>query len=396
MNPRLHSLKSGVATLFAACLFGTAPAFATPVRVTITSLAPANGVYTTPFWVAFHDGSFDLFDMGAPASPELERVAEDGNTMPITGAFGAADPAGQDATITEPSGFPGLPVFDPGNSATQVFDVDPGTQGFFTFASMVVPSNDAFIGNDSPEAYPVFNDDGSVRSFDIVVNGDQVRDAGTEVNTETDAAFLNQTAPDTGETEGGVITQHPGFNGSVGNPDGMPMNILGGTNPAGIFFDPVAADFTREGAQIVRIHIGPAIDTSFSGSWYDPARSGEGIQVDLYPYQGGTGGVVTFYTYSPDGTAQAWIQGVGTVEDDTLIVDNAYLTTGGTFGDMFDPAVVMRPSWGTMQIQFNSCSDAEFSYASTLPEYGSGMHDYTRLTPVQGSGACTDQSVTTR
>ncbi|MGA9827115.1 MAG: spondin domain-containing protein, partial [Rhodanobacteraceae bacterium] len=222
MNPRLHPLKSGAATLLAACLFGIAPAGATSVRVTITSLAPANGIYVSPFWVAFHDGSFDLFDMGAAASPELERIAEDANTMPIASAFEAADPAGQDATITEPSGFPGLPVFDPGNSATQVFDLDPDTQGFFTFASMVVPSNDAFVGNDDPEAYPVFNDDGSVRSFDIVVNGNQVRDAGTEVNNEMDAAFLNQTAPDTGETEGGVVMPHPGYNGSVGNPDGMP------------------------------------------------------------------------------------------------------------------------------------------------------------------------------
>ncbi|MGA8277551.1 MAG: spondin domain-containing protein [Rhodanobacteraceae bacterium] len=389
MNPRLHPLKSGAATLLAACLFGIAPAGATSVRVTITSLAPANGIYVSPFWVAFHDGSFDLFDMGAAASPELERIAEDANTMPIASAFEAADPAGQDATITEPSGFPGLPVFDPGNSATQVFDLDPDTQGFFTFASMVVPSNDAFVGNDDPEAYPVFNDDGSVRSFDIVVNGNQVRDAGTEVNNEMDAAFLNQTAPDTGETEGGVVMPHPGYNGSVGNPDGMPVNILGGTNPAGIFFDPVAADFTREGAQVVKIHIGPAVDGSFSGSWYDPGRAGEGIMVELYPFGGQTLGIANFYTFAPDGSGQAWILGQGTLQGDTLVMDNAYLTTGGSFGDAFDPGAIVRPSWGAMEIQFTSCDSAVFSYASSLPEYGSGTRNYTRLTPVQISGACT-------
>jgi len=118
---------------------------------------------------------------------------------------------------------------------------------------MLLPSNDAFVG--TANALKVFNDDGTFLGAQrIVFNGDSVRDAGTEVNTELDAAFINQTAPNTGETEGGVVTVHPGFNGSLGNPDGEQI-ILGGTNAFGDFIDPDTADFTQPGAGVAVVHI---------------------------------------------------------------------------------------------------------------------------------------------
>jgi hypothetical protein len=396
MKPIQHA-RCGLAGL-AACLFSAMSVDAAPVRVTVESLSPGRGVYLTPFWVAFHDGTFDAFSDGDPVSAAFQRLAEDGDTEPLSLLFndvnGETGPNGQDATLTEPSGFPDLPVFDPGTSTTQVFEVDPDSERFFSFASMVIPSNDAFIGNDDPEAYPVFNEDGSVRSFDIIVSGGQVRDAGSEQNTETDAAFLDQTMPDTGTDEGGVAHAHPGYNGSVGNPDGTPVNILGGTNGAGISFDPVAADFTREGALVARIHIGPAViggatDGSFSGSWYDPARSGEGLMIEIFPRDGNVEGVVTFYTYAPDGSGQAWIQGEGLLAGDTLTINDAYITSGTAFGDPFDPAAVVREPWGSMTVHFTSCNSAEFSYASTMTEYGRGAHELIRLTPVQIPGTCT-------
>ena len=392
MSTMTATSKLSAAALAVACSFLAAPADAAKVRVTITNLAPAGGVYLTPFWVGFHSGNFDTFDLGTAASPALQRLSEDGDTQPLSALFTGISPqpgTGQDATITEPEGFPGMPVFDPGNSSSQVFDLDPATEGYFSFASMVIPSNDAFIGNDNPQAYPLFDQDGNVKSFDVIVNGSQVLDAGTEQNTETDAAFFDQTAPDTGTPEDGVVAAHPGYNGSVGNPTGMPVNILGGTNDAGVSFDATAADFTREGAPIARIHVGPAFDGSLSGSWYDPARSGEGLMVEVFPREGGMQGVVTFYTFAPDGSGQVWIQGIGALVDDTLTIDEAYITTGPSFGPAFDPADVDRQPWGTMTLHFDSCATAEFAYSSTIPAYGDGSHSLIRLTPVQVPGACT-------
>ena len=49
------------------------------VTISIENLAPANGTQLTPVWVGFHDGQFDTFDSGSPASPGLEQLAEDGD-----------------------------------------------------------------------------------------------------------------------------------------------------------------------------------------------------------------------------------------------------------------------------------------------------------------------------
>ena len=228
---------------------------AVPVSVTIENLSPTGGLFLTPFWVGFHDGSFDLYDQGSPASPGLERLAEDGNTGPLSGEF-AMNGSGSDSTVLAPAGFTGAPIFDPGESVTEVFNLDPTEERYFSYASMVIPSNDAFIANGNPLAHEIFDGMGSfVGDFTFLILGAEVLDAGTEVNSELDAAFLNQTGPDTGITEGGVVSLHPGFNGSLGNPGGAPINILGGTNAAGLLIDPVGGDFTQPDYQIARITI---------------------------------------------------------------------------------------------------------------------------------------------
>jgi hypothetical protein len=230
------------------------------VLVTIESLVPRNGVYFSPVWVGFHDGSFDLFDVGSPASEAIERLAEDGNFSVLRAAFAAATgPAGgQDGVVTSPAGFEGLPVFDPGETSTATFTLSAAPHRYMSFASMVVPSNDAFIGNHNPRAIELFDAAGTFKGKQIItIPGSMVWDAGTELNTEMDAAFINQTAPNTGVPTMSPILPHPGYLGSYGNPGGVPI-ILGGTNAAGKVTDPVAADFTLPYAVIARITIEPA------------------------------------------------------------------------------------------------------------------------------------------
>ena len=112
---------------------------------------------------------------------------------------------------------------------------------------MVIPSNDAFLSSPGdPTAIALFDEEGNFNGpAEFVLTGANVLDAGTEVNTEEDAAFLNQAAPNTGIDENGVVALHPGFNGSIGNPDATPMNVLGGTTAAGSVVDPFFGDFTR-------------------------------------------------------------------------------------------------------------------------------------------------------
>jgi hypothetical protein len=171
----------------------------------------------------------------------------------ITGATG-----GIDNVITSPAGFPDLPLFDPGEVSSAEFNLSPAQNRYMSFASMVVPSNDAFIGNHNPWAIELFDAAGAFKGKQIItVLGSMVWDAGTELNTEMDAAFINQTAPNTGVTTASPVLPHPGYLGSHGNPGAEPI-ILGGMNAAGKPSDPAGADFTLPYAVIARITIEPA------------------------------------------------------------------------------------------------------------------------------------------
>jgi len=230
------------------------------IVVKVESLVPENGVYFSPVWVGFHDGGFDLFDVGSLASEAVERIAEDGNVSVLREDFANISGAsgGMDGVITSPAGFPGLPLFDPGEMSSAEFTLSPAQNRYMSFAGMVVPSNDAFIGNHNPWAIELFDAAGAYKGKQIItILGSMVWDAGTELNTEMDAAFINQTAPNTGVTTASPVLPHPGYLGSHGNPGADPI-ILGGMNAAGELSDPAGADFTLPYAVIARITIEPA------------------------------------------------------------------------------------------------------------------------------------------
>lgn len=225
------------------------------LRVTVENLSASGGLFLTPVWIGFHDGTFDLYDQGAAVSAGVERLAEDGNFGVLSTEFQSAQPTGVDGVVFGPAGFAGAPVLDPGEVASADITVGSANR-YFSYASMVIPSNDAFIANGSPTAYEVYDAGGNFAGpITFLVLGSHVLDAGTEDNTEMDAAFINQTGPNLGDTTvGGVVSPHQGFIDSFGNPGGTPI-ILGGTNAAGEPITPSAADFTLAGFEVARITI---------------------------------------------------------------------------------------------------------------------------------------------
>lgn len=365
----------------------------TPVRVAIKNAAPAGGTFLTPFWVGFHDGNFDIYDTGQPASAALESIAEDGNSALLQQDFATAN-AGLDAVITNPAGFAGAPLFDPGLSSQQVFNLNPAQNKYFSYASMILPSNDAFVANANPKRHQLFDDNGHFTGpVTFSIYGTQVRDAGTESNTETDAPFFDQQTPNTGETTSDPVTVHPGFNGSVGNPDASPQNFLGGTNGAGFTFDQTAADFSISGSKIAEIAVSRLVDGSFSGTWYNPNRSGEGFFLDITDSFDKTGEVraaVSWYTYTADGSnTQQYIVGDGPVIGNTMLA-SMYTTSGTGFGENFNANAVERTPWGDVSIKFTSCDTAVVSYKALDSRFGSGSYELKRLTagPAGYQGAC--------
>ena len=227
------------------------------VKVTIQNMGASGSVFFTPFWIGVHDGAFDTYDIGASAAGfgGLESIAEDGSTAALSARFGAAQASGVDATVLATSIGP--PPFDPGETSSMTLSVaNPMVNRYFSYASMVIPSNDAFVANGNPLAHPIFDGSGNfLGPLTIDIFGSNVNDAGTEVNSETDVAFLaganGQTGPNMGANEGGIVSAHAGFNGSIGNPAATPMNILGGTTASGATIDTVLGDFTRNQGDVL-------------------------------------------------------------------------------------------------------------------------------------------------
>lgn len=199
-----------LAVLIAAASLPVASAGAIELTITIENLAPRYGVHLTPTWVSFHNGDFDLFDLGQPASVALERLAEDGDTSEVAGLFLGSGSGAFESTISGPGG-----TYAPGDIQEFRVDIDAMSpmSRYFSFASMVIPSNDAFIANGNPMAHQIFDDQGDFLGLSIFILGSMVLDAGTELNTEApqDTAFFGQQSPNTGPDENGVIHIHPGY-----------------------------------------------------------------------------------------------------------------------------------------------------------------------------------------
>lgn len=164
--------------------------YAVELQITVENPLGAGNFSITPVWVAAHDGNFDTYDGGALAAGfgGITEIAEEGDTSVLMTRF-ANEGVGVDATLVSTTG---APPFTPGESETFTFETgDPTVNRYFSYASMVVPSNDLFIGNGNPLAIELFNAAGEFQGPIVIeVLGSMVNDNGTEVNdASAGAAF---------------------------------------------------------------------------------------------------------------------------------------------------------------------------------------------------------------
>lgn len=156
------------------------------LRVSVQNLAPQNSVAFAPLRVGFNSGVFDSFDEGQVATAPIISIAEGGSGSDWFPAFAAADPTATLGTVVPNPAGPLLP----GGTASAEFTVDTDANPYFTFGAMVVPSNDYFIGNDSPTQHRLFDTMGQLSVSSISQFGRDVWDAGSETEDPAGAAFL--------------------------------------------------------------------------------------------------------------------------------------------------------------------------------------------------------------
>jgi hypothetical protein len=209
----MSRIFSGRRTLASLALGLTAlGTLAAPVqlKVTVESLVPANGISFAPMHVGFGNGSFDAFNRGGVATAAIISVAEGGSGSAWFPAFAAAEPGATLGTIA-------AAPLQPGGLFMNTFSVDPAVNRFFTIASMAVPSNDFFVGNDDPRAYALFSAGGALQLASITVKAGEIWDAGSEAFDVANAAFVVGGNNDLRTPQNGLVdfdfAELAGFNG---------------------------------------------------------------------------------------------------------------------------------------------------------------------------------------
>jgi hypothetical protein len=392
-------------------------ATAAMVRVAWIPDAEADSILIDSGLLAFHDGSLDFFDHERPPPallartlPPMQGLGEYSLQEALRGEYPQAEfrvfisppHPGISGAISPPR--PRWPMRN-----QVVLDLIPGRHDYLSFLLPIQPSDDAYAGNEDAQRHRLFDPDGRfLGPFLIDVYGADAFDAGLCANDETDLAYLDR--PATFEVQActggeGTVRRHPGLNGSLRNPDGVPVRVLGNTSTYSPFnpfhFDQVAADFTRPGKRLGRLIV--SSETSWfgaSGSWYSPERAGEGFSLQVLPPDPPgepSRALVYWYTYAPDGSGrQVWLTGVGPITAQvsgwrlpTATVP-LHVTAGGGFASTGNPANVVATPWGSLTLRFDGCDQATVSFQATQDTYGSGSFTVARLgPPVEGlAGLC--------
>jgi hypothetical protein len=95
-----------------------------------------------------------------------------------------------------------------------------------------------------------------------------------------------------------------------------------------------------------------------SGNWYEPARGGQGLQLEMID---ATRVNAFWFTFDSAGNA-AWINGQGTLQNNRIEM-TAIRRVGGRFPPAGGEAALQ--AWGTMTFTFTSCEQSLLTWTST-------------------------------
>jgi cytochrome c peroxidase len=104
---------------------------------------------------------------------------------------------------------------------------------------------------------------------------------------------------------------------------------------------------------------------ALSGSWWNPARSGEGLMVSFESAGGQNYAVVAFFTFTPTG-ATSWMTGAATYANGATTVAVPVVTgAGARFGAAFRAEDVQRTNAGTITLDYISCTQLRLRYTGS-------------------------------
>ena len=221
----------------------------------VENLQPADGFFFTPVWAGLHNGDFDLFDDGELATPGLEILAETGDTSVLSDEFSA--PGRLDTQVGDAPIGPGAVI------EGSIDIINPAAYRYVSFASMLIPSNDAFFGNDNPLGYELFDANGDFTGPIVIdIYGEDIYDSGTEVNDASGAAGFSLGFDGQGS---GPSTDDP--TGTVGIHPDLLENIVGIQTAAGTTIGSDGSGFLDQDEPIARLTIYVGEAPAFCGGY---------------------------------------------------------------------------------------------------------------------------------
>ena len=114
-----------------------------------------------------------------------------------------------------------------------------------------------------------------------------------------------------------------------------------------------------------------------SGNWFNPAQSGHGLSMVLFPRGSDTEALLTWYVYLEG--APLYLVGTATTNGNSVTLD-AYRTTGAQFGSAFRPRDVRASLFGKVTFSVSGANAATLRWQALDPLIGSGEMPMTRLT----------------
>ncbi len=191
----------------------------------------------------------------------------------------------------------------------------------------------------------------------------------TNVNSATSAFYIN-----TGNNSSNLDANFTVF-GRVAHG----LGTLAKLNNTAVFAgsdQPVLFPVVR---RAVRVENFPILD-AHAGSWFDPANSGRGFNLEIARASGGgEQPLMIVYWYDYSAGEQIWMNGAAAFQwGDEAVTVPMQITSGGQFGAAFATSQVQsNAQWGQLTIRFSDCHHAEFNFQSSL---GSGNYTLTRVT----------------
>lgn len=178
----------------------TGTAMAQTYNVTVTNITAMQ--FFTPLLFVSHSPAVGLFQVGDPASVELEEVAEGGNTMPLQMSLAASGATADIQALMD--------VLPPGESVT-VSLMTTADMNRISVVGMLVPTNDAFVAVN-----------GAPAPAESVTFRVPAYDSGTEANDEICVhipgppfACMGEGFNPSREGAEGFVHIHRGMHGSV-------------------------------------------------------------------------------------------------------------------------------------------------------------------------------------